>query len=98
MEEANAVTNDQVRDGFNAVYNNFWNKYKNHQPQEGTKEWKEMYQDAMHCREAYPFLAETVSRMLAELTERLRGRGNDPLDFFLPPYANKHLREQNKKE
>lgn len=79
------MTNDQVRDGFNEVYNNFWNRYKNNQPKENDPEWEQMFSLAMEYRDKYPFLEETINRMLTELTERMRGRGNNPKDFHRPP-------------
>lgn len=36
------MTNEQVRDGFNEVYNQFWNKYKNNVPQKDSQEWDQI--------------------------------------------------------
>ena len=32
------MTNEQVRDGFCEVYNDFWNRYKDRQPRDDTPE------------------------------------------------------------
>lgn len=71
------MTNEQVRDGFNEVYNSFWNHYKNQQPKEAS-EWEHMHTAASALQKKYPFLEEAVNRMLAELLERgARGKGNE---------------------
>ncbi len=79
------MTNEQVRDGFNEVYNTFWNRYKNHQPREGSPEWERMHTIASVLRKKFPLLEETVNRMLTELVERARGRGNKAGDYHRPP-------------
>ena len=55
------MTNEQVGDGFNEVYNNFWNRYKNRQPKENTPEWERMHTIASVLRKKYPLLEETVN-------------------------------------
>ena len=79
------MTNEQVRDGFNEVYNNFWNRYKNRQPKENTPEWERMHTISSVLRKKYPLLEETVNRMLTELVERARGRGNKAGDYHRSP-------------
>lgn len=79
------MTDGQVRDGFSEIYNNFWNQYKNQQPMENNPEWERMHSWAAALRRKYPFMEETINRMLTELIERARGRGRKADDFQMPP-------------
>lgn len=78
------MTDEQVRDGFSEVYNDFWNRYKNRQPYEGTPEWERMHTLAAVLRKKYPMLNEIVNRMLTELIDRSRDRGNRVDDYHMP--------------
>lgn len=79
------MTNEQVANGFSEVYNTFWNRYKDRQPKEQTSEWERMHTVAYVLRRKHPLLEETINRMLTELVERARGRGNKPGDYHRPP-------------
>lgn len=79
------MTDEQIRDGFSEVYNNFWNRYKNRQPSEDSPEWERMHTRASVLKKKYPFLEEVVNRMLTEFVERARGRGRKADDFHRPP-------------
>lgn len=79
------MTNEQVRDGFREVYNDFWNQYKDRQPKEETQEWERMHSWAAVLRKKYSFLEGAINRMLTEVIERSRNRGNKPGDFHHPP-------------
>lgn len=79
------MTDEQVRDGFSEVYNNFWNQYKNQQPMENSPEWERMHSWAVILRKKYPFMEEVVNRLLTELIERTRNRGRKNDDFQMPP-------------
>lgn len=79
------MTNEQVANGFNEVYNSFWNRYKNSSPKEATAEWERMHSWAAVLRRKYPFLKEVINRMMTEIIERSRGRGNRENDFHRPP-------------
>lgn len=79
------MTNEQVRDGFAEVYNDFWNRYKDRQPKEDSQEWERMHSWAVVLRKKYPFLESAINRMLTEIIERARSRGNNPGDFHYPP-------------
>lgn len=79
------MTDEQIRDGFGEVYNGFWNRYKRRQPKENTPEWERMHTLAAVFRRKYPFLEETINRMLTELIERSRGRGRKTDDWHRPP-------------
>lgn len=79
------MTDEQVRGGFSEVYNDFWNRYRSRQPKEGSPEWERMHSRAAVLRKKYPFLGETINRMLAEIIERARGRGYKLDDFHSPP-------------
>lgn len=79
------MTDGQVRDGFSETYNGFWNQYKIRQPNESSPEWERMNTRASVLKKKYPFLEEAVNRMMSEITERARKRGNKPDDFHMPP-------------
>lgn len=69
------MTDEQVKNGFNEVYNRFWLKNKNHIPERDSEEWDRIHAEVNALRGKYPFLADTVIRMEVELDERMRGRG-----------------------
>lgn len=79
------MTDEQVRNGFNEIYNGFWKRYKDRQPGEDTPEWQRMHTFAVVLRRKYPLFEEVINRMLTELIERARGRGNKPDDYHRPP-------------
>ncbi len=79
------MTDEQARDGFREVYNDFWIRYKNRQPTEGSSEWERMHSWAAVLRKKYPFLDEVVNRMLTEFVERSRKRGRREDAFHMPP-------------
>lgn len=79
------MMDEQVRGGFSEVYNDFWNRYRKRQPNEGSPEWERMHTRASVLKKKYPFLEEVVNRMMTEIIERARGRGNKPDDFHRPP-------------
>ena len=78
------MTNEQVRDGFCEVYNDFWNRYKDRQPRDDTPEWQRMLTIAEVLKRKYPLLEEVINRMLTELIERARGRGRKVDDYHRP--------------
>ena len=66
------MTNEQVRDGFNEVYNEFWNRYKNHVSKKDSEEWDRLLTWASVLKRRYPFLKETVIALVEELDQRMR--------------------------
>ncbi len=66
------MTNEQVRDGFNEVYNRFWNRYKNDVPDKDSEEWDHIHAWVTAIRKKYPFLAETAINLEVELDRRMR--------------------------
>ena len=64
------MTNEQVRDGFNEVYNQFWNKYKNNVPQKDSQEWDQIVDLSAKLRESYPFMKEKILSLVEELNQR----------------------------
>ena len=64
------MTNEQVRDGFNEVYNQFWYKYKNNVPQKDSQEWDQIVDLSAKLRESYPFMKETILSLVEELNQR----------------------------
>ena len=64
------MTNEQVRDGFNEVHNEFWNRYKNHVPDKDSDEWEKIKIWRIDITKKYPFLAETVRKLEVELDQR----------------------------
>lgn len=73
------MTNEQVRDGFNEVYNQFWNKYKNNAPQKDSQEWDRIVDWSEKLRESYSFMKETILSLVEELDQRMR-RGEGKRD------------------
>lgn len=67
------MTNEQVKQGFTEVYNDFWCRYKDRQPGKDSPEWERMLSKGSVLRRKYPFLAETVTGMIVELDQRMRG-------------------------
>lgn len=66
------MTNEQVRQGFTEVYNEFWNRYKNHVPRKDSEEWERMRTWSVVLQRKYPFLKETVILMELEFDQRMR--------------------------
>ena len=66
------MTNEQVRDGFDKVYNRFWNRYKDRQPGKDSPEWERAHTYAVVLMKKYPFMRETIAEMMAELDRRSR--------------------------
>lgn len=79
------MTDEQVKRGFHEAYNDFWNRYKNRQPNDDSPEWERMHTRASVLKKKYPFLEEAINRMMTELIERAMGRGNKPDDPYRPP-------------
>ena len=52
------MTDEQVRNGFNEIYNGFWKRYKDRQPGEDTPEWQRMHTFAVVLRRKYPLFEE----------------------------------------
>ncbi len=69
------MTNEQVRDGFTEVYNQFWNKYKNNVPEKNSDEWDRIHDWVTVLKKKYPFLVQTVVDLEIELDQRMRKRG-----------------------
>lgn len=68
------MTNEQVSRGFTEVYNEFWNRYKNHAPGKDSEEWERMRTWSVVLQRKYPFLKETVILMELEFDRRMRER------------------------
>jgi len=79
------MTNDEVLNGCTEVVNGFWNKYKDRQPKETSSEWERMHEHWKLLKRKYPLMESTLNRMITEITERARGRGNRPGEFHRPP-------------
>lgn len=66
------MTNDQVKQGFREVYNDFWCRYKDRQPGKDSPEWDRMLTYAAVLKKKYPFLRQTITDMILELDRRMR--------------------------
>lgn len=66
------MTDEQVRQGFSEIYNEFWNRYKNHVPKKDLEEWDRLLTWASVLKRRYPFLKETVIALVVELDQRMR--------------------------
>lgn len=69
------MTNEQVRQGFAEVYNEFWNQYKNHTPVKDSPEWERIRTLSVVLQKKYPFLKEAVLSLEMELHQRMRKKG-----------------------
>lgn len=70
------MTNEQVKQGFTEVYNDFWCRYKDRVPGGHSQEWERMNTRASVLRKKYPFLKETIVDMIMELDQRMREKEN----------------------
>ena len=75
------MTNEQVKDGFNEVYNEFWNRYKNHVPGRDSDEWERIRTWSVVLQKKYPFLKETVIQMELEFGQRMRRKDETKRDI-----------------
>lgn len=68
------MTDEQVREAFSEVYNNFWNCYKTRVPGRDSEEWERMRTWSVVLQRKYPFMKETIINLEIELDQRMRGR------------------------
>lgn len=68
------MTDEQVREAFSEVYNNFWNRYKTRVPGRDSEEWERMRTWSVVLQRKYPFMKETIINLEIELDQRMRGR------------------------
>ena len=68
------MTNEQVREAFSEVYNNFWNRYKTRIPGRDREEWERIRTWSVVLQRKYPFMKETIINLEIELDQRMRGR------------------------
>ena len=73
------MTDEQVKQGFTEVYNDFWNRYKQHVPQTDSSEWERIRTWSVILQKKYPFLKETIIQMELELDQRMRRKSDDPV-------------------
>lgn len=71
------MTNEQVKKGFDEVYNIFWRSYKDSAPEKDSDEWERMYDRMKELQKLYPFMSEVLREMVIEFDERMRGRGHE---------------------
>jgi hypothetical protein len=75
------MTNEQVGQGFTEVYNEFWNRYKNHVPGRDSDEWERIRTWSVVLQKKYPFLKETVIQMELEFGQRMRRKDETKRDI-----------------
>ncbi len=80
-EDRKLMTDDQVRQGFSEIYNEFWNRYKNHVPKKDSEEWDRLLTWASVLKRRYPFLKETVIALVVELDQRMRRKDEAKRDL-----------------
>ena len=66
------MTDREVQEGFDEVYNKFWRKYRNSIPDRHSDEWERMHTYSVVLQKKYPFLSQAVQQMEIELDERMR--------------------------
>lgn len=79
------MTNEEVINGCNEVFNGFWVRYRTDPPGEDSPEWEQMHTWVSVLKKKYPLLEETINRLMTEIIERAKGRGNVPGGFHRPP-------------
>ena len=68
------MTNEQVREAFSEVYNNFWNRYKTRIPGRDSEEWERIRTWSVVLQRKYPFMKETIINLETEQDQSMRGR------------------------
>jgi hypothetical protein len=68
------MTDEQVREAFSEIYNNFWNRYKTRVPGRDSEEWERMRTWSVVLQRKYPFMKETIINLEIELDQRMRGK------------------------
>ncbi len=68
------MTDEQVREAFSEIYNNFWNRYKTRVPGRDSEEWERMRTWSVVLQRKYPFMKEIIINLEIELDQRMRGR------------------------
>lgn len=69
------MTDEQVKQGFDEVYNQFWRRHKEAIPKKyAEEEWEAIHSQVLSLQEKYPFLSQTLISMEIELDERMRQR------------------------
>ena len=71
------MTDEQVKQGFTEVYNDFWNQYKQHVPQTDSSEWERIRTWSVVLQKKYPFLKETIIQLELELDQRMRRKQSE---------------------
>ena len=67
------MTDEQVKQGFDEVYNQFWRKHKTAIPKKyAEEEWEAIHSQKLSLQEKYPFLSQALVSMEIELDERMR--------------------------
>ena len=67
------MTDEQVKQGFDEVYNQFWRKHKTAIPKKyAEEEWEAIHSQMLSSQEKYPFLSQALVSMEIELDERMR--------------------------
>lgn len=70
------MTNDEVKKGFDEIYNEFWLKYRDKQLPRESDEWERMHSQAIILMKKYSFAKETIVNLLTELDQRTRRKTN----------------------
>lgn len=70
------MTNEQVQNGFNEVYNGFWLKLRDRTIPKQSEEWERIQSRAAVLMKQYPFMKELIAELVVELDQRMR-RGSE---------------------
>ena len=52
------MTDKQVQEGFDEVYNRFWRKYRDNIPGPHSEEWERLHTYSVVLQKKYPFLSQ----------------------------------------
>lgn len=68
------MTDQDVHNAFDDVYNKFWLNYRNKVIPKDSEEWERLHNWAADLMKKYPFMQQIIAEMVTEINQRLRRR------------------------
>lgn len=68
------MTDQDVQNAFDDVYNKFWLNYRNKVIPKDSEEWERLHNWAVDLMKKYPFMQQIIAEMVTEINQRLRRR------------------------
>lgn len=66
------MTDQDVQNAFDDVYNKFWLNYRNKVIPKDSEEWERLHNWAVDLMKKYPFMQQIIVEMVTEINQRLR--------------------------